>query len=141
MERETGDYMDLKPHNVPPVKIGEAEFKSEVLKAKQPVLVAFLAPWSRPCQVLDAILDEVAAAYGDTVKVVKVNADDNPDLSLWYEIQSVPTLLCFVKGALRAKLVGTASKEAILAKFAPCFKGIGTPTGDRTTTARQRHRL
>ncbi len=126
--------MDLNKHNVPSLKIGEADFKSEVLKSKQPVLVAFLAPWSRPCQVLASTLEEVATAYGDKVKVVKVNADDNPDLSLWYEVQSIPTLLCFVKGTLRAKLVGTATKEAILAKFDACLKGIGT-----TTTNNQRH--
>jgi thioredoxin 1 len=53
------------------------------------------------------------------VKIVKVNADDNPDLSLWYEVQSIPTLLYFVDGSIRAKVVGTASKEAILAKLEP----------------------
>ena len=128
--------MDLNQRNVSPVKIGEADFKSEVLKSKQPVIVAFLAPWSRPCQVVASTLEEVANAYGARVKVVKVNADDNPDLSLWYEIQSIPTLLCFVKGTLRARLVGTASKEAIFAKFAVCLKGIGTTTTDnqRSTT-------
>ncbi len=122
--------MDQNSYNVLPVKIGEAEFKSEVLNSKQPVLVAFLAPWSRPCQVLASTLQEVATAYRDKVKVLNVDADDNPDLSLWYEIQSVPTLLCFVKGTLRAKLVGTASKEAILAKFDTCLKRKNTHSAD-----------
>ena len=71
--------MDLKQHNAPPVKVGEADFRSQVLKSRQPVLVAFLAPWSRPCQVLATVLEEVATAYREEVKVVKVNADDNPD--------------------------------------------------------------
>ena len=98
-------------------EFGEASFKAEVLSSKQPVLVAFWAPWSRPCQILDGVLEEVATTCAASVKVVKVNADDNPDLSMWYEIQSIPTLLYFVHGSLRARVIGTVSKEAILAKL------------------------
>jgi thioredoxin 1 len=100
------------------VEVGQADFESEVLRAAQPVVVAFLAPWSRPCHILDATLEEVAAAFAASAKVVRVNADDHPDLSLWYEVQSIPTLLYFVEGSLRARMVGTASKEAILARLA-----------------------
>ena len=101
------------------VEIDEINFESEILKSKRPVLVAFLAPWSRPCQVLRPILDEVVTACAGSIKVAKVNADDNPGLSMWYEIQSVPTLLCFVDACPRARVVGTASKEAILSLLKP----------------------
>jgi thioredoxin 1 len=101
------------------VEIGEANFESAVLKSKQPVLVAFCAPWSHPCHILNSVLNEVAAACAGIAKVARVNADDNPDLSLWYAIQSIPTLLYFVNGTVHAKVVGTASKEAILAKLQP----------------------
>ena len=109
--------MSANQNKVPTVEVGDATFDSEVLKSKQPVVVAFSAPWSRPCHIIDATLQEVAVACAGSAKVVKINADDNPDLSLWYEIQSIPTLLYFVNGILRAKVVGTASKEAILAKL------------------------
>jgi thioredoxin 1 len=99
------------------VEIGAANFEAEVLKAQQPVLAAFSAAWSRPCHVLDAVLEEVASACAAQVKVVRINADDNPDLSLLYDIQSIPTLLYFVAGHLHAKVVGTASKAAILSKL------------------------
>ena len=99
--------------------IGAADFEPEVLQSKQPVLVAFFAPWSRPCQVLDAALRETTAACGDRAKIVKVNADDNPELSLYYDIQSIPTLLYFVEGVPRLRIVGTATKEAILARLEP----------------------
>jgi len=95
------------------------DFKAEVLESTQPVLVEFWAPWSRPCQVFDSVLRELASACAGKVKVVKVNADDSLDLSLWYEIQSVPTLLYFVRGNPRLHIVGTATKEAILAKIKP----------------------
>jgi thioredoxin 1 len=100
-------------------EINEPEFEVEVLKSRQPVLVNFCAAWSQPCRRLAGVLDEVATECGETVKIVKVNVDDNPDLGMWYGIQSIPTLLCFVNGEVRAKIVGTASKEAILAKLKP----------------------
>src|SRR5512134_3942716 len=92
--------------------VGQAEFAPEVLQSGKPVLVVFTAPWSRPCQVLETTLNEVVPACDGRVEVVKINADDQPDLSLWYDIQSVPTLLFFVAGRVQTKLVGTASKEA-----------------------------
>jgi len=109
--------MNSNEPKAPTADIGEVNFEAEVLRSKLPVLVAFLALWSRPCHVLDAALEEVASAGAGRFKVVKINADDNPDLSLLYDIQSIPTLLYFVAGNLRARLVGTASKEAILSKL------------------------
>ena len=97
--------------------ITEATFEVEVLKSKPPVLVVFGTPWSRPCQVLDPILQELALDWAGKVKVLKVNADDSLDLSLCYDIQSIPTLLYFVEGKLRVQIVGTATKDAILAKL------------------------
>src|SRR5580704_4051030 len=94
-----------------------ASFEAEVLKSKQPVLVVFGAPWSRPCQVLDPILQEIAHDWAGKVKVVSVNADDSLDLSLCYDLQSIPTLLYFVEGKLRLQIVGTATKDAIIAKL------------------------
>ena len=99
--------------------IAAEDFKAEVLESNQPVLVEFWAPWSRPCQVFDSVLQELAGACAGKVKLVKINADDSLELSLWYEIQSVPTLLCFVRGNPRVRIVGTATKEAILAKLQP----------------------
>jgi thioredoxin 1 len=99
------------------IEIGEKDFKSEVLMSERPVLVVFVAPWSRPCQILRPILDEVAAACAESVKVVKIIADEcdiHPGLCLDYEIRSIPTLLYFLEGKERARFVGTASKKAIM---------------------------
>jgi thioredoxin 1 len=99
------------------VEVDEVNFESEVLRSEPPVLAAFLAPWSRPCQLMESVLDEVMTAGTGTVKVVKINADNNPDLGIWFEIQSVPTLLYFINGSLRARIVGTTSKETILSRM------------------------
>ena len=99
------------------LEVGKANFESEVLDSKQPVLVVFCAPWSRACGVLQPVLKEVMRASSGSVKFVKINSDENPDLSLWYGIHSIPLLLYFVDGVARARITGTASKEAILARL------------------------
>jgi thioredoxin 1 len=109
--------MNENQKKVPAIELGAAGFESEVLGSRLPVMVEFWAPWSRPCRILDSALNEAAISCAGRVKVVKVNADDNPDLSLWYGVQSIPTLLYFDAGGLRARLVGTVSKQAILSKL------------------------
>jgi thioredoxin 1 len=94
--------------------VGEGDFESAVSQSCKPVLVLFCAPWSKPCQVISTVLAEVATTCAGHIEVLRVDADDNPHLSLWYGVQSIPTLLFFAAGNLREKLVGTASKEAIL---------------------------
>ena len=115
----TVENMNKSQNQTGAVEVNEADFPTEVLQSKQPVLVEFWASWSRPCHILESVLNEIAATSAGKLKIVKVNADDNPDLSLWYEVESITTLLYFVDGLIRAKVVGTASKEAILAKLEP----------------------
>ena len=99
------------------VRIGGVNFDSEVLQSKQPVLVAFLTSWSRPCAILAPVLEEIASECAGKLKVARVDADASLDLSLWYDVDSIPTLLYFVTGNVRTKIIGTATKEAILSKL------------------------
>ena len=99
------------------VEVGTINFESEVLRSQHPVLVVFWAPWSSACRVAEPVLNEVMTQLSENVRFVKINADENPKLSLWYGIQSIPTLLYFVAGNILARIVGTASKEDILAQL------------------------
>ena len=101
------------------IEVTEQNFGAEVLRCPRPVLVEFWTRWSGPCETLDPVLTEMATSPSAKAKVVRVNADDCLDLSLLYEIQSVPTLLYFIRGQPRLKIIGAASKEAILAKLEP----------------------
>ncbi len=101
----------------------------------------FWAAWSRPCRVLDSVLEEVAAACNGRVKVARTNADNNPDLGLVWKIQSVPTLLYFVDGSLRARIVGTASKEAILSKLQSVTDGGDSKTLSSDANKENEHNL
>lgn len=98
-------------------EVVEADFERVVLNSKVPVAVAFWSPWSRPCQIMSAAVDAVAAACGTASKIVKINADNNPGMSLLYDIEAVPTVLFFVHGTTQARIVGTASEAAILSQL------------------------
>ncbi len=111
------ENMNAAENSSNPIQIDEVNFDSEVLESKQPVLVAFLTLWSRPCAIIAPVLDVIASENASKLKIVRVNADTNPDLSLWYDVQLIPTLLYFVDGNVRARVVGTATKEAVLAKL------------------------
>ena len=104
-------------------EISEPEFGAEVLRSMQPALVGFLAGWSKPCQLVEPVLEEVAGACNGKAKILKVNVDDNPDLATRYGIQSVPTLSYFVNGVVRAKIVGMASPKAVFAKLQSLTQG------------------
>jgi len=99
------------------VDLDHSNFKAEVIQARLPVVVAFETPWSQPCRILHRVLSQVARSSAGRFRILRINADDDPVLSLWYDIQSVPTLLYFVNGQLRAKQVGTTSRKAILAQL------------------------
>jgi len=108
-------------------EINEPEFETEVLRCTQPVLVGFLTGWSKPCQLVEPVLDEVAQACNGNAKIFKVNVDDNPDLGTIYGVQSIPMLIFFINGMVRAKIVGMVSSKAVLAKLNSLTQG-NTPT-------------
>ena len=109
--------MNRSDNNSKPIQVDYASFGSEVLQSTEPVLVVFSALWSRPCAILEPVLDEIASECSDELKVARVNADGNLDLSWCYDVRFIPTLLYFVSGNVRARIVGTATKEAILSKL------------------------
>lgn len=109
--------MNATENNPEVIQVDEATFESEVIQARQPVLVAFVTTWSHACETLAPVLDEIASEHAGELKVVRVNADSNLDLSLWHDVQSIPTLIYFADGVIRAKVVGTTSKEELLAKL------------------------
>ena len=117
--------MNSLPDSESVLEVGKANFETEVIRSQQPVLVVFWAPWSGACRAFASVLNEVKSAAAPSVKLVRINADHNPELSLWYGIQSLPTLVCFVEGAVRARIVGATSKKAILAELESATRNHG----------------
>jgi thioredoxin 1 len=95
------------------VAVTDANFKAEVLDSEVPVLVDFWAPWCGPCRMVAPVVDEIAAQYGEKIKVVKVNTDENSAIATEYGIRSIPTLMIFKGGQKVDMVVGAVPKTTL----------------------------
>ena len=93
--------------------VNDNNFESDVLRSDKPVLVDFWAQWCAPCRMLAPTVEAVAEKYQGTATVVKLNVDDNPQVSQRYGIKGIPTLILFKNGKEEERVVGATSKEAI----------------------------
>ncbi len=94
-----------------PREFTDANFQSEVLDSDQPVLVDFWAAWCGPCRAVGPTIEELAKQYDGTVKVGKLNIDENPQAPSSFGISSIPAVLLFKDGKVVETLVGVQSKE------------------------------
>ena len=95
------------------VNATDTNFESEVLASAGAVLVDFSAAWCGPCKKLEPIVHEIAAEYGDRLKVVKVDIDQAPGVAAKYGVLSIPTLMIFHAGQVKDQYMGLLSKKAL----------------------------
>ena len=93
--------------------VSDSSFEGDVLKSDRPVLVDFWAQWCAPCRMLAPTVEAVAQNFSGTASVVKLNVDDNPQVSQRYGIKGIPTLILFKNGKEEERVVGATTKEAI----------------------------
>jgi thioredoxin 1 len=98
------------------------DFDEEVLRSPLPVVVDFWAEWCGPCKMLAPVLEDLAKELDGKAKFVKVNVDQEPGLARSYSIQSIPTLLVFKDGQVKAKHVGMSPKSHILSRIQPVLE-------------------
>jgi thioredoxin 1 len=94
--------------------INESDFEREVLRSPLPVLIDVWAPWCGPCRVISPLVEKIARQFDGRVKVVKINADDNPELLRRFRIMGIPTLLFFRDGELADRMVGVQPEAVII---------------------------
>jgi len=94
-------------------KIDSSNFKSDVLEASRPVVVDFWAEWCGPCKMIGPSLEEISDEL-DSVDIVKLNIDENPDIAAQFGVRSIPTLMMFKDGEPASVQVGAAAKSKLL---------------------------
>jgi len=92
----------------------DATFDEIVNSASAPVVVDFWAEWCGPCKMIAPILSEIADEQGDSVKITKLNVDENPSIAQRFGVMSIPTLLVFRDGEVDKRIVGAKGKMQLL---------------------------
>ena len=91
----------------------DATFTEDVLQHDGPVLVDFWAPWCGPCKMVAPVLEELSEEWGDKLKVVKLNTDENPETTQAYGITGIPTINIYQGGEVVKTLVGALPKKKL----------------------------
>ncbi len=97
--------------------VTEASFASEVLQSPLPVLVDFTATWCGPCKMIAPIIDQLNTEWAGKAKIVKCDADQNPNVLMQFGIMGIPTLILFKNGQPAERVTGFQPKDKLVSKF------------------------
>lgn len=93
------------------LEVTDQSFEAVVIKSKTPAIVDFWAEWCAPCRAISPIIKGLAARYGDRVKIVKMNIDENPNTPGTYGVRAIPTVLAFKGGTVVEQITGAKPRK------------------------------
>ena len=96
-----------------PITLTDANFDEQVLQSATPVLVDYWAPWCGPCRQLSPVIEQIATERGNTLKVGKVNVDEQPRLASLAGVRGIPSVVLYRDGHPAAQSVGAQPKLAL----------------------------
>lgn len=99
------------------VQINDGTFEQEVRKSPVPVLVEFGAEWCGPCRQMEPVLEQLAAEWQGKVRLAKIDVDESVNLTMQFQVMSVPTLILFVNGEAAQRLSGKQPRDRLVEKF------------------------
>ena len=97
----------------------DADFDADVVKSDKITLVDFWAPWCGPCRAVAPVLEEIATEHADKLRVVKLNTDENPQITGKLGITSIPTLHVYMGGEIVKTIIGARPKPVLLRELQP----------------------
>jgi thioredoxin 1 len=100
-----------------PLVVTDETFEADVLKSNVLTLVDFWAPWCAPCRMISPVLDEIAQAYGERLRLVKVNVDENHQSPMKFGVQGIPNLIFFKNGRAVDQVVGAIPKAELVRRI------------------------
>ena len=101
--------------------VTDNNFQAEVVESDKPVLVDFWAPWCGPCRRVSPVVEEIASERAESLKVVKLNIDENQQTAVKFNVMSIPTLMLFKNGAVAKTVIGAYPKRKIEEELEPAL--------------------